>query len=340
MNTKKFILIVVSLLFCSVLYFFSIQIGTYFHFGYEEDSIAHYMPSYDVVTEDAGYNSDFVINNDCSTKGGGAGESGYKVWCWSDMTLSKMVVNAKKPIDKRQLKIATECNSDQVKIEDGRLRFHVRPKAEILDIKCEQSYNMRAEIRTAPWKVNHAPGTEEWFGWTYTFEEDYKIDKENPWLFFQVHEGTVGDTPLIALWCMNNGGPGSGKAGEVHLVNNSYATKSFYYPTGFVPKAGETLKIVVHVIWDDFNNGLLQLWINGVKVHDKNERTVRATNLVGGNAKWGIYKWKWAEKKGVEKSIAQGIFSLNTSMGPLRIITRKPKDENYLKPSYSIVMPE
>ncbi|CAM4124927.1 heparin lyase I family protein [Zobellia nedashkovskayae] len=275
----------------------------------------------------------------CSTKNGGAGEIGLKVFCWSDISLEESNDKTKRSIDSLHLKIDTECNPDQVKIDKGKLSFHVELESTISNKNCERQYNMRAEVRTAPWNVNHVSGTEEWFGWNYTFNDDYKIDKQNPWLFFQVHEGTLGDTPLIALWCMNQDGPGSGRAGEIHVVNNAHTSKSYYNPSGFVPKAGETLDIVVHVVWGDYSNGLLQVWINGEMVHNKNQRTVRASNPVGGNAKWGIYKWKWANKEGVERSKEQDIFSVSTSMGPLRIITRKPDTENYLKSSYLDVAP-
>ncbi|OWW27020.1 hypothetical protein B4Q04_04905 [Zobellia sp. OII3] len=277
----------------------------------------------------------------CVTQGGRADESGCKIWCWADMSCSLSSVGSKKIfLGEHHLKIDTECNADQVSIHEGRLRFHIDPQEPISNDYCERPYNMRAEIRTAPWLVNHPIGTEEWFGWDYSFDEDYIIDKKNPWLFFQVHEGTWGKPPLIALWSMNQGGPGSSKGGEIHVVNNAYASKSFYYPTGFIPKAGDTLRIVVHVIWGDHTGGLLQVWINGIMVLNKKQRTVRAGNPVGGNAKWGIYKWNWTHTDKIEESKVQGVTSLSTSMGVLRIITRKPLDKDYLKPSYNEVMPD
>ncbi|WP_289038243.1 heparin lyase I family protein [uncultured Zobellia sp.] len=335
---KKFI--TVALLASGLLYALFSYVLHYVGSANVKALTAEHMVGGNIIVDNLLFDySSEIEENKCVTEGASAEASGYKVWCWSDLTLGEKAIMSRNPVSRQQIKIDTECNADQVKIENDVLKFQVNPKAAISDTNCERAYNMRAEIRTAPWRVNHPIGTEEWFGWNYTFGEDYQIDKENPWLFFQIHEGTINQTPLIALWCMNNGGPGSSRAGEVHLVNNTYATKSFYHPTGFVPKAGETLRIVVHVVWGDSNSGLIQLWINETKVYDQKERTVRASNPVGGNAKWGIYKWKWAAKERVEKSMAQGIFSLNTSMGPLRIITRKPGDKDYLKPSYSRVMP-
>lgn len=199
---------------------------------------------------------------------------------------------------------------------------------------------MRAEISTSPWLVRHPMGTEEWFGWRYTLGENYIVDKANPWLFFQIHEGTSGEVPLISLWSINQGGPGTGIAGEIHLVNAAGEGGNKYYPTGLIPKANQSFDIVVHVVWGDEESGLLQVWIDNRLVHDKKTRTVRASNPpVGGNAKWGIYKWPWRNFSGVHKSQEQGIESLVTYMGPLRMITRGQNDSLYLKNSYEAVKP-
>lgn len=198
---------------------------------------------------------------------------------------------------------------------------------------------MRAEISTLPWKVNHPPkGTEEWMGWSYTFGNNYKIDEKVQWLFFQAHEGTNGQNPLLAFWVISDGGAGSKVPGEIHVVNST-ESKNKYYPTGIIPRAGQTVNIVVHVVWGDNNDGLLQVWMNGNKVHDKKERTIRASNPVGGNPKWGIYKWPWRDKSYVDQSAAQGIHTLETYMGTLRMITRRPGDADYGKDAYSAVAP-
>lgn len=276
----------------------------------------------------------------CTTQTSKAFVSGLKVWCFDDFSDTGTVRGTQNILLSKHLKADTECDTDQVIIHDGEVKFHLDLEADSRQLECEKSTAMRAEIRTVPWKVNHPPGTEEWFGWQYSFDQDYIVDKDFPWLFFQVHEGTWGQTPLIALWCINESGPGSGKAGEIHVVNNSYRTKSYYYPTGVSPVAGEVLNIVVHVIWGDFNEGLLQVWINGKMVCEKKGRTIRESNPVGGNAKWGIYKWKWASSQNRKRSKSQGINSLNTSMRSLRIVTRKPEDQDYLKNAFHMVAPQ
>ncbi|CAM3399336.1 heparin lyase I family protein [Zobellia roscoffensis] len=275
----------------------------------------------------------------CKTKGGKAFDTGLKVWCWDDISIPSYVGEKSKNFSDNQLKVDSECYEKQVSIEKGRLKFRVSPLNFKANDWCDNEFNIRAEISTAPWLVNHPKGTEEWFGWSYTLGDDYIVDQDNPWLFFQVHEGTKGKTPLIALWCMNKGGQGSGKAGEIHIVNSSSNYGNNFYPTNIVPTAGQTMDIVMHVVWGDTHNGLLEVWIDGVQVHNRQARTVRFSNPVGGNAKWGIYKWTWRNKDGVTKSQKQGITHLQTFMGPLKMVTRRPKDINYLSNSYMLVAP-
>ncbi len=272
----------------------------------------------------------------CSTTGGKADDSGFKSWCWQDVNLPSGVPGDDN-FSNTELVISSECNPGQVTNDGNRLRFSLNPTSPEPQSWCSNSFNMRAEIRTAPWRVNHPIGTEEWFGWSYTFGDNYKIDKINPWLFFQIHEGTTGKTPMIALWCTSENGAGGVSAGEI-IVSNTTGGQ-VYSTTGVRPQAGQTIDVVIRVIYGDETNGLLQIWIDGNKVHDVTRRTVHSFNPVGGNAKFGIYKWPWRQASGVQSSAQQGINSLETFMGPLRIITRKPGDPDYKKDSYQEVAP-
>ena len=275
-------------------------------------------------------------NELCVTSGGFANDIGLKTWCWGDVPVSAGGPENYSFSD-GQLSVGVECNLNQVSNLGQQLRFNLdlnKPVAEW----CRNDFNLRAEVSTSPWLVNHPVGTEEWFGWSYTFGDNYKIDLNNSWAFFQVHEGTTGETPLISLWSVRENGPGSGKAGELHVVNAS-GDKSIYAPTGIMSEAGKTVKIVVHVIWGLEEEGLYEVWMDDIKVYEKVGGTVRASNPVGGNAKFGIYKWGWRDQASVDSSIQQGIDHLETFMGPLRIITRKTDDPEYGKNSYDQVVP-
>ncbi len=277
-------------------------------------------------------------NTDCVTNGGLAGDTGLKTWCWENVTLPQYSGSKGVSFSNGELVIDSECYEQQITKADNQLKFRVNPTTPEVGSWCSRAYNMRAEIRTAPWDIRHPKGTEEWFGWSYTFGNDYVVDQNNQWLFWQVHHGVVGDSPQTELMIIKNGQFNGHNAGELYVVNN-VTSGSKYNPTGITPGAGTKLDIVVHVVWDDASNGLLQVWINGQSVYDKQVATVYSSSPWGGNAKWGIYKWPWAESSGVQQSQQQGITHLETFMGNLRIITRRTGDSDYLTDSYTLVAP-
>ncbi len=274
----------------------------------------------------------------CDVGGKKANETGLKIWCWEEIDVPTGEIGGGDIFSNDQLALSIECNPNQVIKEENRLKFVLNPISPSPADWCSNDFNIRSEIRTMPWEINSPAGTEEWFGWSYGFGENYSIDKENPWAFFQVHDGTIGISPLISFWIMNENGPGGGNAGEIHVVNTTSGTNN-YATTGIIPEAGKKYNIVVHVIWGDESKGLLEVWIDGSVVYNKKIRTIRTNNPVGGNAKFGIYKWPWANDANVQKSLEQGIESLETYMGPLRAITRRPNDSDYGKNSYAQVQP-
>jgi len=277
-------------------------------------------------------------SQECATNGGLAGESGLKVWCWEDIDIPEYSGSKGVALSNGQLKIDSECSERQVLKSGNRIRFHVNPRIPEVASWCSRNYNMRAEVRTAPWNVKHDVGTEEWFGWSYTFGDNYIIDQQNQWLFFQVHPGISGLSPQIELSVINQDQFNGHDAGEIYVINKGNYPDN--HPTGIHPEAGQTLNIVVHVIWGDASNGLLQVWIDGEMVYDKQVATVYADHPWGGNAKWGIYKWPWNNTNRVNQSLSQGIEDLETFMGPLRILTLKPGDAMYKEDSYALVAPQ
>ena len=277
-------------------------------------------------------------NSNCVTNGGLAGDTGLKTWCWESVTLPQYFGSKGVSFSNGELVIDSECYEQQITKVGNQLKFRVNPTTPEVGSWCSRDYNMRAEIRTAPWNIRHPKGTEEWFGWSYTFGNDYVVDQNNQWLFWQVHHGVVGDSPQTELMIIKDGQFNGHNAGEIYVVNNVTDGEK-YNPTGIKPTAGQKLDIVVHVVWDDASNGLLQVWINGQSVYDKQVATVYSSSPWGGNAKWGIYKWPWASSNGVQQSQQQGITHLETFMGNLRIITRQPGNSDYLHDSFSLVAP-
>ncbi len=280
--------------------------------------------------------SDTIAEADaCSTNGGLAGDTGLKTWCWEAVTIPEYSGSKGTSFSDGELHIDSECFEKQVSKAGNQLKFSLNPTYPAVENWCSRDFNMRAEIRTKPWDIRHSKGTEEWFGWSYTFGSDYVIDKNNQWLFFQVHPGVTGESPHTELMISKDGQFNGHDAGEIYVVNAANGKE--YQPTGITPKAGGTLDIVVHAVWGDASNGLLQVWINGQKLYDRQVATIYAAYPWGGNAKWGIYKWPWANESSVQKSLEQGVTHLETYMGPLRMITRKPGDTQYGEDSYSLV---
>ena len=278
-----------------------------------------------------------VSRIDCNDGGGRANAYGQKAWCWNTITIPDYS-GGKGVGFGNGLFIDSECYEKQVTKSGDKIKFKVDPTGPQVGSWCSRQFNLRAEIRTEPWNVRHAKGTEEWFGWSYTFGNDYKIDMNNQWKFFQVHNGVVGKPPQIGLEVIHGNQFRGHDAGEIYVTNASGGEK--YTPTGIVPKAGQTIDVVVHAIWSDASNGLLQVSIDGKMVYDKEVATVLPGNPWAGNAKWGIYIWPWSDESRVQKSKNQGIAHLETLMGPLRIITRKPGDPDYGEDAYDLVRPK
>lgn len=278
----------------------------------------------------------------CSVGGGRADGTGAKIWCWDTVSVPSGESSGTTGFSDGQLALNIECSANQVVREGSRLKFSLNPTSPSPASWCNNDFNMRSEIRTMPWNVDHPAGTEEWFGFSYTFGNTYKIDTNGNWLFWQVHENTIGASPLLSLQI--DGRRASSLAlGELMLSNTSQPignNKNSNYGTGIVPVAGQTLDIVIHVIWGDDATGLWQVWVDGVKVHDLQAKTVRAADPVGGNAKWGIYKHNWRSQSGVDASAAIGITNIETYLGTLRMITRRPGDPDYRKDSYNAVAPD
>lgn len=312
--------------------------------------------TYDItlrVTDEAGLENtatlmitvdqEIIGNLECNVGGGMANDSGEKIWCWGGITIPEYSGKTGVVFNNDELAIDSECYEKQVTKDGNRLKFRLNPTGPEVGSWCPDDFNKRAEIRTAPWNVRNPIGTEEWFGWSYTFGNDYEIDLSNQWKFFQVHPGPKGLSQQISLEIIHDEQFKDHSAGEVYVVNAGHGTEgrsTDFSPTGFTPRAGQTLDIVVHAIWGDYSNGLLQVWIDGNKVYDKQVATILAGYPWGGNAKWGIYKWPWRDAENVQASLAQGLTQMETFMGPLRMITRKPGDPDYGRDSYSMVAPD
>jgi hypothetical protein len=283
-----------------------------------------------------------LISKNCFTSGGKANDIGLKTWCWGDLNVPSGKRSGREIFSNGQLALNLECSANQVISDGNRLKFLLNPTNPSPSSWCSRDFNMRSEIRTMPWQVNHSSGTEEWIGWDYKWD-DYTIDPSSTYLFYQSHTGVVGTQPLLSLQIRSRGfGP---PAGGLWLTNSSQIEPGNKRPltsnyTNITPKEGQTMKFVLRVVWGGEGVGLYQLWVDNVLVVDVAEATVRPSNPVGGNSKFGIYYAPWSTFSNVNKSAAAGVSKIETSMGALRMITRKPSDPNYGKNSYAKVEPK
>ncbi|MFS4493391.1 heparin lyase I family protein [Maribacter sp. 2308TA10-17] len=283
------------------------------------------------------------LNSNCYTDSGKASEAGTRVWCWSDVKITEDLNSATNFFSSNHLAVNSHCNNGMVTGSGDRLYFKVNPTTPTAQEWCKYDFNYRAEIREHPSDVDHPVGTEQWFGWDYKFGEDYEADAFNEWIMWQVHGSFKSPAnPLISLWvAKTNMAKKTNTAGEIFVTNAAINSKNHKYtPTGIVPKAGQTLDIVVHVVWGDENTGLYEVWIDDKLIYSEQERTVYQEEPIGGYAKWGIYKWKWQSASNIAKSASEGIIQLNTSMGPLRVLMRRPGDQDYLQNSFALVKPK
>ncbi|MGS0525490.1 PKD domain-containing protein [Zobellia nedashkovskayae] len=195
-------------------------------------------------------------NLPCSTGSGAADENGPKVWCWENISVPE-----DRFFSDHELFISSHCNPGMVTKSGNRLRFKVNPTTPSAPSDCGD-YNYRAEIREHPSDVNYPSGTEQWWGFDYKFENDYKVDQQ-PWIFWQTHGSfSYPNFPMTNLQIgpANYGGTGGSK-GELYVQNNAITTgSSKYASTGIVPRAGQTIKVVIHMVWGDENSGRYQVW--------------------------------------------------------------------------------
>ncbi|MDO6808074.1 heparin lyase I family protein [Zobellia galactanivorans] len=266
-----------------------------------------------------------------TTIGKAADEFGFRQWNWSDFEDDINSMSSEGVIDSGNLYSSVHYYNSQsgntLYVSDSRLNFHINPNTPEPSGEAED-YNYRSEIREHPSNADNETGTEQWWGFNYKFGDGYVAD-ENEFIMWQVHGSfATPSNPLLSMWVGKTNQAGTGnKKGEILIVNAAQNSASHKYTkTGIVPKSGQSINVVIHVIWGDASDGLYQVWIDGKKVYDEQERTVYIEEEEAGYWKIGIYKWPWKNSIDVAVSEGLGADDLHTSIGSLRVITREPSD--------------
>lgn len=149
------------------------------------------------------------------------------------------------------------------------------------------SSSKRAEFQT---NTDVPQESEAWYGWKWWMEK-YDTDNgaESIW---QAHDND-GTTPPLSIQV---------QSGRMRVMR-SFTSGNL--PTDIAPVVtGQWVSIVMHVIWSTSNNGLVEIWKDGVKQAPIKGRT----NSTGGSyVKIGINKWSWAPGGG-SSTATQRIF--------------------------------
>ncbi|MFK7772860.1 MAG: heparin lyase I family protein [Saprospiraceae bacterium] len=231
--------------------------------------------------------------------------------------------------------INTAYDTMGVSIVGDRMRFDLNPITPTPPAGSSSPHNYRSEIHTDPWQINHPLGTEQWIGWRYDFSDDYVIDPTSPITIFQNHPGIGGLSPILELEIAGQNDPAPALGGEIQVVN---VNDRIIYPV--TPLAGQSLDVVIHIVYGLGDDGLTQVWLNGQLYHDKIEQTVLTDYPWGGNNKWGIYHHTFKNSPSdVQASINAGAGFVELFMGTLRMITRAPGHPEYKLDAYDLVKP-
>jgi len=260
-----------------------------------------------------------------------------QIWDWSnyDVPINTWPVGAVFASD--SFRIDSETDPHAVTNAGNKLRFYLDPIRPTPPPEADNRFNMRAEIQTEPWDVQHPLGTEQWLGWRYTFGDNYRIDPTAPIVIFQNHPRVPGHPPLFSLEIAAYHRPTPAVGGEIQVINDVEEDR-IVYPVK--PMAGDQLDVVIHVVFGLEDSGKLQVWLNGTLYYDFSGATVYEGYEWGGRNKWGIYHHLHRDSTAVANSLAAGVPDMELFMGPLKMIQRDSSDPEYLQDAYLRVRPD
>jgi hypothetical protein len=237
-----------------------------------------------------------------------------------------------------RLRSSTAYDAFSRTLATDKLKIVVDSKVPVDPKVSAAQYHYRAEFTEWPWRINLPEGTEQWFGWSYYFAADY-VRAVSPISIFQNHAGGSNGSPTFQLELTKPGQLAGALGGEVQVINNVSSPKVRKLTT-VRPKPGDRMDIICHVVHARDAKGLLEFWINGIKIYSQIGSTIYpAPENWGGNNKWGIYHHTWTDPANVLTNIAAGHTKFELLMGNLRQITRSPNDAKYLTDSKALVDP-
>jgi hypothetical protein len=159
-----------------------------------------------------------------------------------------------------------------------------------------------------PWGWDKYPdlSEERWYGFSVMFPNDFVFAPDDiansiRFLFAQWQHGTAG-SPSVSIEVIGdkfrlelNGGTAPD---DIHGIDS---------PLIGTIERGRWIDFVLRVFWDQ-SDGLVEVWIDGVKVYEKyNIQTIYYNKDNGGKLKVGVYYWRWKSQSDVQASLDAGI---------------------------------
>lgn len=160
---------------------------------------------------------------------------------------------------------------------DSSMRFEVRRDDPFIANSPRSEENIQS-------KFEPALNFERWYGLKIFFPTDYLRDQAAE-IVTQYHDYGSTGSPPVAMWTQSD-----------HLKLALFGAP--YQDYGLIPK-GTWVSFVYHIIWDTdpadngAAEGLIEIWMNGVKMTTKAGANTPGGLLYGNYMKIGIYKWPW-----------------------------------------------
>jgi len=247
-----------------------------------------------------------------------------------------------------------EMGDGQMSLVGDELRIYVNPTIPnpvgIPGHNGTDDGNKRTEIflqnSSGGFQANKVEGTEGWYGYTYRFGDNYVPDTTMDWVLMQIKGDDKDgfDEPAITLQSVENGVAGS-TGGDLYIVHPISDDVQTYTrtPLGVKPVAGQKLNLVFHFVHGKGTSGLIEVWVDGVKVVDLQNIPTMWDIPSGdgaGTLKTGIYASSWASTTNINASAAAGVTELEVFIGPMKYEIRTIGQEGYGTNRYNFVKPK
>ena len=137
---------------------------------------------------------------------------------------------------------------------------------------------------------------EGWYGFSQYFPESYISDSTDEVVGQWHDQPDVGETaarsPSNAIITGNNRIKWMIRWDSRPIMTNNFPEGHIYIDLGEIPK-NKWIDWVVHIKFSHTNTGILEVWMDGVKVIDRQNMPTSYNDEKYPYFKFGVYKWEW-----------------------------------------------